>query len=409
MDGDNQPQKELDEITMEEAVVETPASVVPPASIQPDVAQSGLDVNLIPDPITVLMRREPTEREQTRLRPLWHRVRPHPNVLVSLWSHDTEHSRRVRLSVRSAAPTWHANWVHWTYAVRRVPDIHGGPAPEAQDQLSDDETEVTLLLLPGEQRAATLEFLVRLDGETYSGDYPYEVVVTDLENDEIHVRMGKLCLRQEGADWMRYLPAIYADPPPEMRGNDYPESLDAYERKQRELRYEYALFETRSLFERFLRGIEDAAEPMQQMLANLERYFDPDTTPTDCLPWLSTWVALVMDENWPELKRRRLIKEAVELYRWRGTRRGLARYLEIYTGIAPQINDQPFMGMRLGPNALLGRDTKLGDVGYHTFVVTLVTPPGKTVNEQIARDIIEAEKPAHAAYELRIVQHMEGE
>jgi phage tail-like protein len=393
MDLDKQSQQERD----------APEGGKAPAAI------SGIEINLVPSTVTALLRREPTEQEQTRLRPLWHSVRQHPGALVSLWSSDTARSRRVRLSVRSAAPAWNPKWVRWTYAVRRVPDIQGGPAPEAQDLLSDDETEVTLLLLPGEQRAANLEFLVALDGYTYSGDYPFDVVATDVESGEVCETPGLLRLRQQNAEWMRYLPALYADPPPELRAEGFAPRESAYERAMQALRYEYRLFETLSFFERFLRGFEDAAEPMQEMLANLDHYFDPDTTPSDCLPWLSTWVALVMDENWPELKRRCLIKEAVELYRWRGTRRGLSRYLEIYTGVKPQINDQPFMGMRLGPNTLLGRDTKLGDVGYHTFVVTLVTPPGKTINEQIARDIIEAEKPAHAAYELRIVQRMEGE
>ena len=133
------------------------------------------------------------------------------------------------------------------------------------------------------------------------------------------------------------------------------------------------------------------------------------TLPLPILPWLSTWVSLALDENWPQLKRRRLIKEAVELYRWRGTRWGLTRYLELYTGITPEINDQPFIGMRLGREALLGRHTVLGDVPPHTFVLTLaMTGPGQ-VNEQKVHEIIQANKPAHAAYELRIVERGPGE
>lgn len=368
-----------------------------------------VEVNLIPDAVTAVLHREPGEREKQRERSLWHRVRAHPNVLVSLWSQDTGQSRRVRLTVQSSALTWNPAWVRWTFAVRRVPDIHGGPGPEAQDLLSDGDAAVTLLLLPGEQRSANLEFLVQLDGHTFSGDYPFDIVATDVERGETTLAPGLLRLRQPGADWLGHLPAVYADPPPELRDADFYPQQNPFERTTQAYRYEYRLFETLSFFERFLRGFEDAAQPMQDMLANLDKYFDADTSPADCLPWLATWVALVMDENWPELKRRRLIKEAVSLYRWRGTRRGLSRYLEIYTGVKPLINDQPFIGMRLGPNTLLGRDTKLGDVGYHTFVVTLATTQGKTIIEQIARDIIEAEKPAHAAYELRIVQRTEGE
>ncbi len=145
-------------------------------------------------------------------------------------------------------------------------------------------------------------------------------------------------------------------------------------------------------------------EPTNALLALMPEYFDADAAPPDFLPWLGTWVSLALDANWPELKRRRLIKEAVELYRWRGTRWGLSRYLEIYTDNTPEINDRPFEGMRLGASTLLGRDTLLGDVPHHTFVITIGVADPRAVNEQTVRDIIETQKPAHTAYALRIVE-----
>jgi hypothetical protein len=104
------------------------------------------------------------------------------------------------------------------------------------------------------------------------------------------------------------------------------------------------------------------------------------------------------------MQRRRLIKEAVELWRWRGTKRGLSRYIEIYTGVKPDIHDVPVRGMRLGPNTKMGHaDTKLGDVPAHTFVVSIAVPDPTKINEQIVHDIIAWEKPAHTAYSLRIL------
>jgi hypothetical protein len=117
---------------------------------------------------------------------------------------------------------------------------------------------------------------------------------------------------------------------------------------------------------------------------------------------------MVLDENWPVLKRRRLIAQAVELYRWRGTKRGLSDYLEIYTGARPTIHDQPYPGMRLGESARLGPGNKLGGVLPHTFVVTLAVPDLTAINEQIVRQIIESEKPAHTAYRLQIVERAPG-
>jgi hypothetical protein len=78
-------------------------------------------------------------------------------------------------------------------------------------------------------------------------------------------------------------------------------------------------------------------------------------TDAEFLPWLATWVALFLDEEWDEAKRRRLISEAVELYRWRGTVLGLKRYLEIYVGLIPEIREWSWPGgMQFGVASQIG-------------------------------------------------------
>ncbi|MEO7715885.1 MAG: phage tail protein [Capsulimonas sp.] len=345
----------------------------------------GVDLNLIPDELDVPLRAEPPANTPASL---WHRVQMHPSAMVSLWSRDAD-LRIVRLTVAGNSPSWNPRWVRWTYAVRRAPELQGGAALDAQDMLSEDGATLTLLLLPGEQRSVTLEFLPFLDGETYTGDYPFTVVLTDAGDDRTADTPGRLRLTHPPAGLLDLLPSIYSGP-----------SVSPSAR--------FKPYEDPPFFTRFLRGFEDASEPLQELLSRRERFFDLNQAPADFLPWLAGWVSLTLDENWPELKRRRLIREAVDLYRWRGTRRGLSRYLEIYTGVVPRIEDQPFAGMRLGPESLLGRDTLLGGVGAHTFVVTLAVPDPRAVNERIVRDIIESEKPAHAAYDLRIVHRVAG-
>jgi phage tail-like protein len=86
----------------------------------------------------------------------------------------------------------------------------------------------------------------------------------------------------------------------------------------------------------FLIPFEENIAALEAVLATEDQFFSPAYTPAaDFLPWLATWVALVLDEEWEEDKRRRLLSEAMELYRWRGTVRGMKRYLEIYTGLHP--------------------------------------------------------------------------
>ena len=105
------------------------------------------------------------------------------------------------------------------------------------------------------------------------------------------------------------------------------------------------------------------------------------------------------------MKRRALIHEAVEIFRWRGTKRGLTKYLRVYTGVDPLIDDMPCDGMRLGKDTKLGSEAAvLGNIPPHTFVVTIAVPNPAEVNEEKIRDIITYEKPAHTAFTLRIVQ-----
>ncbi len=352
--------------------------------------ESRLDkiaLNVIPDEIELPLT-APAARADGGARPPWHLVTPGIGALVSLWS-QAETLSVVRLSVESSAGGWNPRWPRWSYARRRTPKDLGGDALAAQDERAADDSALTLLVLPGESRQATLEFTATLDGFAYPGDFPFDVVMTDMEEGTVSRFPCLLRLRHPSSNLLSRLPAIYTEEAP----------LLAYR----------VAYEDRPFFERYLRGFDDVVEPMRAMLANLCQQFDPDEASADLLPWLSTWVSLALDENWPQLKRRRLIKEAVELYRWRGTRRGLARYLELYTGITPEINDRPFLGMRLGQDALLGRTTTLGDVPPHTFVLTLTVDAPGQINLQVLHEIIQANKPAHAAYELRIVERGAGD
>ncbi len=355
----------------------------PVAAEQTAPTLQTIEVHLVPDEITVVVKQVPESVPEGR-QGVWHYVESRPGALVSLWSRD-DRLRIVRLSVRSRAASWNPSWIHWNYAVRRTPSDLGGDALAAQDELAADESTLTLLILPGEQRSATLEFEAFLDEKSYPDDYPFEIVLTDVEDGAQTNTPGLVRMRHPQTRLLNYLPALFT-PPPVLS------------------RQRYAPYQDPPFFERFLRGFEDAGDPMNALLSNLDLFFDPEAAPTDFLPWLATWVALTLDENWLPLKRRRLIMEAIELYRWRGTRRGLSRYLEIYSGVVPEINDQPFAGMRLGPQTLLGQGTIMGDVPPHTFVITLAVPDPAAVKRQTVVDIIEAEKPAHTAYDLRIVE-----
>jgi phage tail-like protein len=67
------------------------------------------------------------------------------------------------------------------------------------------------------------------------------------------------------------------------------------------------------------------------------RFYDPHVAPPEFLNWLARWTAFTMDLDWPEPEKRALIKRAVDLYRIRGTKRGLSLFLKLFTAHEPEI------------------------------------------------------------------------
>ena len=169
------------------------------------------------------------------------------------------------------------------------------------------------------------------------------------------------------------------------------------------LKYLPAIYSDNDFMGRFLMIFEHVLGPIESILDNLSYYFDPGTIPQELLPWLASWVNLVLDDTWPLERRRALVKSAVELYQMRGTPRGVKEYIFAYTGVEPNI-EEDFAGLILGESAQLGRNTVLGGGGgQYTFTVTLELEDPDSVELGQLRTIIEEEKPAHTSYTLRIV------
>lgn len=97
----------------------------------------------------------------------------------------------------------------------------------------------------------------------------------------------------------------------------------------------YAEDRTGPLFlERFLNVFEDTFGDIDHGIETLTEYLAPDTIPASHLSWLGSWLAVAEDDAWASASKETLITEAPTLFKRRGTRRGLARLVDIYlTGI----------------------------------------------------------------------------
>ncbi|HBE57593.1 MAG TPA: phage tail protein [Cyanobacteria bacterium UBA11149] len=164
---------------------------------------------------------------------------------------------------------------------------------------------------------------------------------------------------------------------------------------------------------RFLKIFEETFEPTVQALDAMWAYLDPLMTAEALLPFLAHWVGWNLNPALGLNRQRYLIRQAMEIYRWRGTRRGLRFYLHLFTDL-PLDEDLPeaekhisiremftegfVMGnTQLGANSFVG-----GGQPYH-FTVVLRTDNMVRIDEMLVREIIEQEKPAFCTYQLQII------
>lgn len=187
------------------------------------------------------------------------------------------------------------------------------------------------------------------------------------------------------------------------------------------------IFQSEDFMMRFLSVFERTFDPSLQALTMLQAYLDPLTAPRSMLPFLSKWVAWEMDPRWSLKQQRRLIRYAIELYRWRGTRRGLRYYLHLYTNL-PLDEGKPEAEKHISivdetQNAFVFGQAKLGDRatdderpfafgGGRPFHFKVILRPrlsdfSDPLEDPSIRQVIEQIKPAFCTYDLEI-EHSQG-
>jgi phage tail-like protein len=142
---------------------------------------------------------------------------------------------------------------------------------------------------------------------------------------------------------------------------------------------------------RFLLIFEHIFSPVEQTSGSTWTYFDAGLTPEDFLPWLGSWIGMLVDARMPAENKREVIRAAPELYRWRGTKRGLRAFLKLFTGIEPEITEPTLAEIAANRNLA------------YRFTVRMVVPRGQELSRAYVETLVEAEKPAFAACAIEIV------
>jgi len=105
--------------------------------------------------------------------------------------------------------------------------------------------------------------------------------------------------------------------------------------------------------ERYLANFEGLYTELADRISAVQTLFDSRTTPPEALDWLASWLGASLDGDWDESRRRLFINHAFQLYRSRGTLRGLIWAIRLATedcpsaGIFAQPGDGAPFGLRI--------------------------------------------------------------
>lgn len=158
-----------------------------------------------------------------------------------------------------------------------------------------------------------------------------------------------------------------------------------------------ALYVDDDFTQRFVAALDDVLAPIFATLDCLTVYWDPQLAPEDFLDWLAGWVGLALDESWSVRRRRELVAKAVELHRWRGTRRGLTEHVQLVTGGDVEIVESGATSWSGHPDQPLpGSDRP----GMHVRV--RVADP-TTVDLRRLDALVAGAKPAHLPHTVEVL------
>jgi phage tail-like protein len=187
--------------------------------------------------------------------------------------------------------------------------------------------------------------------------------------------------------------------------------------------------------ERFLSLFDATIGDLDRAIDRAPALLDADGVPDAALPWLARFLDIAVDAAWTPAQRRAIIDAAPDLYRRRGTVGGLARTIELVTGVAPVIDELSLARMwsALGRTSvmsatrLFGRArarvtlgaTALGTAPIKSFGTVAQDPytqsafrfrvllpanastSGARGRERLQR-LVDAQKPAHTVATVRV-------
>ncbi len=188
-----------------------------------------------------------------------------------------------------------------------------------------------------------------------------------------------------------------------------------------------------AFLDRFLANFEGTYTALEGKIAAVQMLFDTRSIPSEALPWLAEWLGLALNLSWNANKQRFFLKHAMAFFHLRGTINGLLISLQLAFDSRPAGPQEDTLAdyllarsrvntiriierfrLRSMSGALAGdpdsAESSLGQESTeHQFSVLLPLPKDGTAAEhyqqlELAKHILEKEKPAHTLFEVKFYQ-----
>lgn len=93
-------------------------------------------------------------------------------------------------------------------------------------------------------------------------------------------------------------------------------------------------------FVRFVSIFQEMAESLVGNADNVENLVDLTVAPTEFVRWLGSWIGVEgIDAALPDDLQRRIVESSAQTLAWRGTKRGLTKFLEMVSGGPAEVED----------------------------------------------------------------------
>jgi len=153
---------------------------------------------------------------------------------------------------------------------------------------------------------------------------------------------------------------------------------------------------------------------LHSTIISLPDLLDARKAPAEFLSWLGSWMGTTLYLRLSEDKQREFVANAADYYRYRGTSHNLQRLLKLFTGFEVHVDEPDFPMFQVGLNSTIGGGTYIEGGPPFAFEVTIKIPQiagsddgGRRNREdgikQLAREVIDHDKPAHTTYDLQLL------